>query len=217
MDVKEILRRSIEENEKKAREYLLEERKKQFAKLSVNNGLPLLFKDKTLKNFDSNENFNGFNKACEFVDRFPNTKGLLLSGDIGVGKTHLAAGITNELNRRLYSTYFGNIVDIISFFKTTYNRDSLINENDLIDIITERVDLLIIDDLGKENSTENTLSLLYQIINKLYQNKKPIIITTNLSAVKLSEKLGERGDSIVSRICAMCIPVDMIGKDRRRG
>src|SRR5699024_11726926 len=65
MDVKEILRRSIEENEKKAREYLLEERKKQFAKLSVNNGLPLLFKDKTLKNFDSNENFNGFNKACE--------------------------------------------------------------------------------------------------------------------------------------------------------
>lgn len=215
MDMKVFLRESIKENEKKAQEYLLEERKKQFYKLSLNNGLPIRFRDKTLKNFDGGDNALAYERACSFVNDFPNTEGLLLSGDVGVGKTHLAAGIVNELNRRLYSTYFGNVVDIISFFKSTYNKNSQLTERELIHIITKRVDLLIIDDLGKENNTDHNLALLYQIINQLYENEKPIIITTNYNSVDLSTKLGERGQAISSRITAMCIPVQFKGRDRR--
>lgn len=215
MDVKEFLRRSIEENEKEAKEFLLEERKKQFSLLSSNNGIPPLFRHKTLKGFDWSENYPAYESACDFVKDFPNTKGLLLSGDVGVGKTHLAAAITGELNKKLYSTYFGNVVDIISFFKSTYNKNSSLSENDLVLMITERTDLLILDDLGKENNTEHNLALLYQIINKLYQDEKPIIITTNYNARDLSRKLGERGQAMISRISAMCKPIQLEGKDRR--
>ena len=214
-DIKELLRRSIEENEKEARRFLSEERKKQFEKLALNNGLPPLFKDKSLKDFKLDDNYHAYEIACEFLDKFPHTKGLLLRGDIGVGKTHLAAAITNELNKRLYRTYFGNVVDIISFFKSTYNKNSLLSESELIKLITEDIDLLVIDDLGKENNTENTLSLLYQIINKLYQNNKAIIITSNYNSMDLSRKLGERGQAIISRISAMTRPVQLRGRDRR--
>jgi len=49
MDINEFLRKSIEENEKIAREFLLEERRKKIEKLSYNNGIPSLFKDNLIK------------------------------------------------------------------------------------------------------------------------------------------------------------------------
>ena len=214
-DIKELLRKSIEENEREARRFLSEERKKQFEKLSLNNGLPPLFKEKSLRDFKVDENYHAYEIVCDFLDKFPNTKGLLLTGGVGVGKSHLAAGIANELNKRLYRTYFGNVLDIISFFKSSYNKNSSISERELIKLITEDIDLLIIDDLGKENNTENTLSLLYQIINKLYENEKPIVITTNYKSLDLSRKLGERGGAIISRISALSRPVQLRGRDRR--
>ena len=216
MDIKEFLRNSIDKNEIEAREYLQKERFSKINQLSKSNGLPLLFKDKTLDNYDESRNLSAYCAAKDFVDKFPNTKGLLLSGNVGVGKTHLAAAIVNELNNKLYSTYFGNIVDIISTLKSTYSRNSSLTEIEAIDIMTNRVDLLIIDDLGKETTTEHNLSLLYRIINRLYENEKPIIITTNCSSKDLIYRLGEWGPAILSRITFMCTPIILSGEDWRK-
>src|SRR5699024_7828868 len=90
MDIKDFLRESIKKNEKEAKAYLLQERAKQLHELSSKNGLPPLFMDKTLKNFNPDENYQAFKSANEFVVNFPKTKGLLLTGGIGTGKTHLA-------------------------------------------------------------------------------------------------------------------------------
>lgn len=215
MDIKEFLRNSIDKNEKEARVYLQKERFKKIHHLSKNNGLPLLFKDKTLDSYDKSQNLSAYKATKDFIDKFPNTKGLLLSGNVGVGKTLLAAAIVNELNNKLYSTYFGNIVDIISTLKSTYSRNSSLTEIEAIDIMTNKVDLLIIDDLGKETTTEHNLSLLYRIINRLYENEKPIIITTNCSSRDLIYRLGEWGPAILSRITSMCTPVILSGEDWR--
>ncbi|NLY46681.1 MAG: ATP-binding protein [Tissierella sp.] len=215
MDIKEFLRNSIDKNEIEAREYLQKERFNKINQLSKSNGLPLLFKSKTLDNYDESRNTPAYNAAKDFVDKFPNTNGLLLSGNVGVGKTHLAAAIVNELNNKLYSTYFGNIVDIISTLKSTYSRNSSLTEIEAIDIMTSKVDLLIIDDLGKENTTEHNLSLLYRIINRLYENEKPIIITTNCNSKDLIYRLDEWGPAILSRITSMCTPIILSGEDWR--
>lgn len=177
--------------------------------------MPPLFKKKNFDNYDKNYNTMAFNRAKDFVDNFPQSKGLLLIGPVGVGKSHLAASIVNELNNKLYSCYFGNIVDIIGFIKSTYNKNSLLTESEAINIMTEQIDLLVIDDLGKENNSEHNLALLYQIINKLYENEKPLVITSNFGAVDLNKKLGERSQAIISRISSMCSPVHLDGKDWR--
>ncbi len=215
MDYKEFIRESIAKNDAEVREGLLEEKRRKIQELSKNNGLPKLFKKKTFDNYNSNNNLRAFNTAKEFINNFPNSKGLLLTGTVGTGKTHLASAITNALTEELYNVYFGNVVDIMSFIKSTYSGNSVLTEDEAIKLMTESVDLLVIDDLGKENSTENTLVLLYQIINRLYENEKPVIITTNYNAADLSKKLGERGRAMVSRISNMCTPIVLNGEDWR--
>lgn len=215
MNIEKFLRESIQKNKEEANLFLLEERNRRVSKLTRSNGLPARFQKKTFHNYDKTKNTKAFNACLEFTSSFPDTKGILLLGGVGIGKTHLAAAVVNALNENLYSTYFGNVMDVISFVKSTYNKSSKLSEIEAINIMTERIDLLVIDDLGKENNTEHNLALLYNIINKLYENEKAIIITTNYGASDLNHKLGERGRAIVSRISSMCTPINLSGKDWR--
>jgi len=77
--------------------------------------------------------------------------------------------------------------------------------------------LLILDDLGAENSTDWAREKIYEIIDSRYRDKKPIIITTNLKLEQLMEKLagGDRVYRTYDRIIEMCTPVEVKGKARR--
>ncbi len=215
MDYKEFLRKSMKQNEKEVQDLLLKERQYKIAALTKGSGVPQRFKSATFNNYNPVDNSMALNKSKNFVEDFPNTKGLLLTGPVGTGKTHLACAIANELLERLYSVYFGNVVDIMSFIKSTYSKNSEIAEDEAINLMTDKVDLFIIDDLGKQNETSYTSSMLYQLINRVYENKKPIIITTNENSTELAGKLGDRGQATVSRITQMCEPVVFKGEDWR--
>lgn len=215
MDLIQFIRRSIKQNEKEAKEMLLKEKQEKIACLTRSSNIPKKYRNATFENFNPKDNQKALESAKAFVMSFPSEKGLLLTGPVGTGKTHLAAAIANSLLNKLYSVYFGNVVDILSFIKSTYNKDSDISEREAINIMTEKVDLFIIDDLGKEDNKEYAATMLYQLINKVYENEKPIVITTNYNSIELSRKLGERGQAIVSRITEMCEPVILKGEDWR--
>ena len=217
MTIDDFIRESIRENESEVKAMIMQKKQERISELLDYSGLGKRFRDKRFDDYVvRGENREAFDKAVEFSKRFPNCpRGLLISGPVGTGKSRLAAAITNSLIDRLYTVICRDITDIVSLIKSTYGKKTDLEERELVNMLTDDVDLLVIDDLGKEQSTENTLVLLYQIVNRLYCDQKPVVITTNYTGQALVGKLGERGSSIVSRLTEMCDAVAISGKDWR--
>jgi DNA replication protein DnaC len=213
MNIDEFLRQSIQHNAEEAKRLMAEKKQQRVAEIMQNSGMKSRFKKRTFATFVvTTENTLAYQKALEFAENFEKQgKGLLFTGNIGTGKTHLAAAIANHLMQNLYTVVFGNVTDIISRIYDTYDKDSDVSTTEIIRYLTS-VDLLIIDDLGKEYTSENVRTLLYQIINALYEDEKLVVITTNLSGRELSEKIGP---ATVSRITEMTEPIIMQGHDWR--
>ena len=76
------------------------------------------------------------------------------------------------------------------------------------------VDLLHIDDLGAENTTEWVLEQLYSIVNTRYEDERAMVVTTNLRYEELVAQLGDRTMSRLVAICGNGLP--LYGADERR-
>ncbi len=195
-----------------------ENRKIEIRNLLGSSNLGRRFKDRTFKTFiTDNTNRAAYNKAIKFSETFEETKttgrGIFFTGSVGTGKTHLAAAIANYLiNEKMIPVKFGNISTLLSEVRDTYNSESEKTEADVIKVLSN-VQLLIIDDLGKEKATEWTNNIIYTIINNRYENYKPTVVTTNLSIKELDSKLG---DATTSRIIEMCEGIKMDGMDYRK-
>lgn len=211
-----FLRQSIQKNQEEAQRLIRQKHQQRSIEILAKSGLGKRFIKRTFQNTITNpKNKQAVDIAKAFAEDFPDVEnGILFMGPVSTGKTHLAAAIANELASRLYTVMFGNVTDIIMLIKSSYSSKAELDETEIINMITD-IDLLVIDDLGKEYATENTKMLLYQIINRLYENEKPVVITTNMTSETLAAKYGERGPAIVSRITEMCRPITLDGNDWR--
>jgi len=128
--------------------------------------------------------------------------GLLIRGGTGAGKTHIAVGILRQVIDKGYTGLYCNVPDLLARLRATYESHSEESEADVIEACCA-CDLLILDDLGSESTTEWVLDRLYLLINRRYESLRPIIVTTNCNEEELREKVGKR---IVSRLNEMCQP-----------
>ena len=151
--------------------------------------------------------FNRCKKYCEiYQETVKNGYGIYLFGDKGVGKTHLTACMANFLISKCVPVLFTNLFEISKAIKSTFNRSSSQSEQLLIQKFSN-IDVLFFDDLGTEiftkNSSETWLqSLLFDLINKRYNNQKATIFSSNYS---LNALINERGimEKTVDRISEM--------------
>jgi DNA replication protein DnaC len=102
---------------------------------------------------------------------------------------------------------------LLAEIKATYDRDGDGSYLQLFDRLCG-VDLLHLDDLGAERTTDWVLEQLYSIVNERWQDERSILITTNLTEKdKLHEQLTPR---TVSRLIEMCgDPIPIMGPDLR--
>jgi len=127
--------------------------------------------------------------AKRFVEQYPLEKeGMLLWGDCGTGKTHLAIAILKELvQQKGARCLFRGYSALLKQLQATYSRQSVAYEDTGVvlteySILRDVIDgeVLVLDDLGAEKSSEWTLSMLYHVINERYNEGRTTIITTNL-------------------------------------
>lgn len=136
------------------------------------------FTDKTFENFDPDVSGvrRAYIRAREYAKRPQGW--LILFGNFGCGKTHLAAAIANEALRRHYRVLFTIIPDLLDHLRSTFGPDSDVKYDERFETIRE-IPLLVLDDLGTENTTPWAREKLYQIINHRYNYSLPTVITLN--------------------------------------
>ena len=148
--------------------------------------------------------------AEKFSEMRKKNQGLLLYGGVGTGKTFAACCIGNYLMENLIPVFATSIVKILQskFSMSPDNFDSLTSK-------INAADLLIIDDLGAERSTEYAIETVYNIIDCRYRVGKPMIVTTNLTLDEMKNCPDVKCRRIYDRIFEVCYPIHFDGKSLR--
>lgn len=115
-------------------------------------------------------------------------KGLLMMGATGLGKTHLSLAIANRLIERGFCVAYGSVPEIIRRLDREQFGKA---EGDTMSLALE-CDLLILDDLGAENSTDHAVSILYEVINARQNRGLPILVNTNLTMDEIGKRYQDR-------------------------
>lgn len=222
-------RRDAEEARKKeelAAEEARRYKKARIDKLLGDSGIKKRFANRTFDNFrrDTPERERCYNIAKRYADNFESAyskgDGLYFEGSNGTGKTHLAAAIALQLISVEVPVIFKTSLDLLGDLRRTFDNEISATEYEVTRIY-KTVDLLIIDDLGKEQCTDWSISTLYNILNDRYEDMKPTIITTNYGVGDLVTAMTPKGyDStkvraIISRLRETSINVCMEWDDWR--
>ena len=139
-------------------------------------------------------------------------RGLWFYGSVGTGKTTLAMLVSRSALDAGRSVAIYSLPRLLAEIRATFETDSEGSYVDFLDRLTA-VDLLPVDDVGAERTSDWVLEQLYAIVNARYEDERSVIITTNLERDALVEQIKER---TVSRLEEMCTLVPLYGEDARR-
>jgi DNA replication protein DnaC len=174
-------------------------------------------------------------------ERIESGQGIWFTGDVGTGKTTLAMLVSKAALEADHTVAIYSLPRLLATLRDTFSEDSRYSLNELIDRLSS-VDLLHIDDVGAEQTSEWVLEQLYTIVNTRYEDGRALVLTTNLVARTetpvVNEETGEPvidpitgqprmdppdgalrrqiGDRTVSRLKEICgPPLPIFGDDCR--
>ena len=116
---------------------------------------------------------------------------IVLTGNYGAGKTHLAAAIANQRVAMRQPALFVTVPDLLDHLRATFSPQSTISYDKLFEQV-RRAPLLILDDLGTESATSWAREKLYQLTNYRYNARLPTVITTAQKIEDLDARLRSR-------------------------
>ena len=173
-------------------------------------------------------NFTAYNESLEravvqarrVADAYPSiSAGLFLEGQPGVGKTHLAAAVLKQVIQTTGARgVFYDTRDLLRIIRSTYDPSIRTTELEILRPVMQ-ADLLVLDDLGAEKTSEWVEETMNLIVNTRYNERRVTIFTSNYADIPddtdpnaLIFRIGHR---MRSRLHEMCEFVVMDGADYR--
>lgn len=152
--------------------------------------------------------------ARNYVENFAtfkkDGKGLLLYGDVGAGKTYVAACIANALVDKGIPAMVTNFARIANKLQESFEgRQAYLDSLD-------KFDLLVIDDLDTERKTEYMQEIVFNVVDARYRSGLPMIITTNLPIKAIKNPTTMQETRVYDRILEKCFPIEVKGVSHRR-
>jgi DNA replication protein DnaC len=173
-------------------------------------------------------NFTAYNESLEravaqarrVAEAYPSiSAGLFLEGQPGVGKTHLAAAVLKQVIQTTGARgVFYDTRDLLRIIRSTYDASIRTTELEILRPVMQ-ADLLVLDDLGAEKTSEWVEETMNLIVNTRYNERRVTIFTSNYADIPddtdpnaLIFRIGHR---MRSRLHEMCEFIVMDGADYR--
>lgn len=154
---------------------------------------------------------SNFNICRRYAQNFtPQSGNLLFSGATGLGKTFLSACIARQVADRGFSVVYETAIRMFADFEAEKFGGE---EQRGLTHKYLACDLLIIDDIGTEMTTQFTISAMYNIINTRLMDGKATVVSTNLVPEAIE---GRYSPQIASRILGTYRLIKFAGSDIRR-
>lgn len=155
-------------------------------------------------------------------------RGLCLTGDVGVGKSWLAAAAlwamirrraaedaaeeldeaSDDAPRRMRPVRWVSVSGLMADLRRSFS-DS--DRADAVKVVAGR-SAIVLDDLDKVNPSEFGKEIIFSTLDARVAADAPVLVTTNATPAELGRKLGK---AVMSRIAGECMVVKMVGPDRR--
>jgi DNA replication protein DnaC len=173
-------------------------------------------------------NFTAYNESLEravaharrLAEAYPVVSaGLFLEGQPGVGKTHLAAAVLKQVIQTTGARgLFYDTRDLLRVIRSTYDPSIRTTELEILRPVMN-ADLLVLDDLGAEKTSEWVEETMNLIVNTRYNERRVTVFTSNYADIPddtdpnaLLFRIGHR---MRSRLHEMCEFIVMDGADYR--
>lgn len=170
--------------------------------------------------YDNEKLLKAVARARAFAELFPTVdKGLFLVGPPGIGKSHLAVAVLKQVIRTTSARgIFYDVRELLRLIRSTYNPLVKAAEMDILQPVMD-AELLVLDDIGAEKTSEWVEETLNLIVNTRYNERRPTIFTSNHEEKEdhtdPDSLLVRVGFRMHSRLYEMCEFLEFDGADYR--
>lgn len=160
---------------------------------AVKDQLPLRYREASITSFpqESHAQRQALKTMRKYADTFKQRLGdgtcLILSGDVGTGKTFMACALLLEVARRRYTVKYTTCAQMLSAIRSVgWQQESGVIQKYI------QPQLLILDETPNDDFSASDKKRLFQVIDGRYQQCYPTIVVTNLNQPNLLSVIGKR-------------------------